>query len=377
MEKKYPKDNQRNSLFSKISNLCKKKVSNVSSAFDSLVIATQQNDGRLSKACSFGSQLLFYEPEESEKWLEKTINFLIDQIQQGKWYSNQKSYYFLFGFNIASCTTQEIQLRILADYALSHELPLNEEQLFDQYRLINLLLSSNNCQRDFYPSGAVCLLSHVLSKQYPLQFKISPKAKSIAIKLFTELRQFKSVTNIYPELTASLLDKKDMDNIHSEANIILEDRINEILSKREYPPMIVQLEPRIEYRAKQRTEEQKLKKQIRREQAALSRDIKKKNEEWILKKYKEGVEKKEIKERENRKVLAMLNEQNTITLNVAAEEPKTQEEIEAEEKAKQEEEEEYDEVTLEPPQAKLPSKKRDFDPDIGYEEDSEEEEYDD
>ena len=374
MQKKHPNPNQIQSLMGKIGNLCKKKVNSISNALDSLVIAAQQNDGRLSKTCSFASQLLFFAPLESEQWVDKTIKFLIDQTEQGKWFSNQKSYYFLFCLNMAIGTSRETQLRILADYVLSYEIPLTEEQLLDHFRLINLLLTINNSERDFYPSGAVCLLSRLLSKQYPLQCKFSPKSRSIAIRLFNELRQFKSFNNIFPELAASLNDKKDMDGIKSQAKIILEDRINEILSKREYPPMIVQLEPRIEYKAKERTEEQKLKKQIRREQSALSRDIKKKNDEFILQKYREAQEKKEIKERENRKVLAMLNEQNNLTLDVAAEEPKTQEEIEAE--AKREEEEDYDDVTLEPPAAKLPGKKKDFDPDIGYEYSSEEDETD-
>ena len=373
MQKKQPKPNQTQSLFSKINNLCKKKVNDVSSAYDALVIATQQNDGRMAKACSFGSQLLFFEPEESEKWVEKTIDFLINQTKQGKWYSNQKSSYFLYCFNISAGTSKETQLRILADYVLSHELPENETQLFDQFRILNLLIASGSSERNYYPSGAVTLLSRVLSEKYPLSFKISQKARSISIKFLTELRQFKSVNDIYPELAASLIKGKDIDSIHSQANSILEDRINEILSKREFPPMIVQLEPRIEYRAKERSEEQKLKKQIRREQAALSRDIKKKNEEWIMHKYREANEKRETKERENRKVLAMLNEQNTLTLNVAAEEPKTQEEIEAEEKAKKAEEEDFEEEEAEETPITKPGKKRDFDPDIGYEEDSEEE----
>ena len=361
------------SLFGKISNLCKKKVNSVVSALDALCFASQQDDGRRAKACSFASQLAFSAQDECFEWVDKTIDFLIDSSEKGKWFSSAKSSFFLFALNISSGTFREVQLRVLGDYILSHEFPSNEEQLFDQFRILSVLMTINGGDREYYPSGAVTLLSRVLSEKNPLPFQLSHKARSVSIRLFTDLQQFKSVVNVYPEVVSTLIKGKDMEQIHSVAKNIQEDRINEILSKREYPPMIVQLEPRTFYKAKARTDAQKLKKQIRRETAAITRDVKKANEELVLKQYKENQLKKEKKERENRKVLALLNEQNNITLDVAAEEPKTKEELEAE--AKMQEEEEEEEVEEEP--TSKSTKPRNYDPDIGYEEDSEEEEDDD
>lgn len=343
MEKRTPKDNSVSSLFGKIGNLTKKKITDAKSALDALAIVCQQNDQRRSKACSFASQIAFMLQEDSLLWVDSVITYFAECATNGKWFSSPKSSLFLFALNISSGTPKEVRLRILADYVLSHEFPRNEEQLFEQFRIMSLILHLNSADREYYPSGAVCLLTKVLSEKDPLEFKLSPKSRSVAIKYFTDLQQYKSVREIYPELVVYLIKGKDMEPIYTAASKIRDDRIAAYLRRRVYPPMIQMLEPMLTSKPKERTDEQKQKKALRKIKSALIRQNKKESEDRLKTQLEKRRLDKEKKEKTNRLALAQLNEQNTYTLDIAAVEPKTLEEEEAEKRRKEEEEVEEEE----------------------------------
>lgn len=377
MDKRGPKDNSLSSLFGKIGNLTKKKITNAKTALDALAIVCQQNDQRRSKACSFASQIAYQLEEESLIWVDSVINYLAEATLEGKWFASPRSSLFLFAINISSGTPKEVRLRILADYVLSHEIPRNEEQLFEMFRIMSLIIHLNTGDREYYPSGAVTLLSRVLSEKNPLEFKLSPKSRSIAIKYFTDLQQYKSVREIYPELAIYLIKGKDMEQIHSTAAQIRNDRIAAYLSRRVYPPMIQMLEPMLQAKPKERTEEQKQKKALRKIKSALIRQNKKESEERQKSQLEKKRIEKEKKEKANREALAQLNEQHTYTLDIAAVEPKTLEEEEEAERRRREEEEDEEEENVEAITSLVTKgKSKDRDPDIEDDfMDSDEEDY--
>lgn len=387
-----PQPNDVASLFKKINQLCHSNVTSFSGALDILSKSLNNPSINPSKAIYLASKLALSDQDLAFTWVDGVINRFTTLSQNAsEWFSETQSNYFLFSFNISIGTHRETQLRIIADYVLSKHIPQTRVQLIDHLKIASVIIQHLDSHPNIFPSGPVYLIQLILSRPNEFHFTIAKTLTESAARLLNALvASGGPIKEMLPELLQSInqpsklieiassslstviqLTQPSIDilkKLNDQSKSISNDRIIEYTTRRIYPPMIQMIEPMLTNKVV--SEEKKLKQQLRKEKRKTKRDIEQARRAIQADQQERKFKRKEEKEKENRKNLAMLEGERTYDLNMAAQPAK--EDDEEEEKENSENSENEDEEIK-----KLTKKIIRRDPDIEIDDDDESEEEDD
>lgn len=385
-----PQPNDTVSLFKKINQLCHSNTTSFSGALD--LLSKSLNDPSIpsSKAIYLASKLALNDQDLAFSWVDGVINHMTSLSQSASdWFSEIQSNNFLFAFNISIGTHRETQLRIISDYVLSRFIPQTRVQLIDHLKIASVIAQHQHSHPNIFPSGPVYLIQLILSNPSEFHFTIAKTLTESAIRLLdTLVSPGGPVKEILPELlqsinqpsklvdiassslsTVSQLSQPSIDilkKLNEQSKAICIDRIVEFTSRRIYPPMIQMIQPMLADKVV--SEEKKLKQQLRKERRKTKRDIEQARKAIQEDQLEKKLKRKDEKEKENRKNLAMLEGERTYDLNMAAQPAKEDEEEEDKSESSEDLDEEIKQLT------KNMNNRRD--PDIEDDDDDEEEDDD-
>lgn len=302
-------------LLAKTSVIAKKKLRTVSECLDALTVALARGAGA-SKCIDLATKISQIEVEETEIWVTDTINKLIEACESSEtWFSGIRSTPVLFIANIAAGTVQEEQLRVVCDYALSKFTPMTEHALTEHMRIAAVFIQTHHANHSHFLSGAAIMLRRVIYERDGCPFEIPRAVSDSACRLLTELSRFPAVNHCLPEMIGSAAEPP---GLAREAVKAEQQRIEEYLKRRVYPPMIQTLKPQVEYVPKFKTEEDRLRDKLKR----AKREAKRTEKEVALNKMSEMREAKttrrEESERTRKEVITMLEAHRNDDLNMAA-----------------------------------------------------------
>ena len=356
-----PQQNDIASLLKKINQLCHSNVTNFSAALSTLSKSLNDATVPSSKAIYLASKLALNDQDLSYAWVDGIIKHFTTFSQNANdWFSEPQSNYFLFSFNISIGTHRETQLRIISDYVLSKFIPQTRNQLIDHLKIASVIVQHQNLHPNIYPSGPIFLIQLILAKPNEFHFSIAKTLTESAIRLLYNLvSSGGSVMRILPELlqsinqpsrlveiassslsTASKLTQPSIDmlrKLNEQSKAIEIDRIKEYTSRRVYPPMIQMIQPMLAN--KTINEEKKLKKQLRQEKRKTKRAIEQAKSAIQKDQLERKLKRREEKDKENSKNIAMLESERTYDLNMAAQPAKEDEEEEEKDNSEAEDEE--------------------------------------
>ena len=322
-----PPVNDVNVLFKKIQQICHTKIHNISGALDVLSRSLEKPEIPSSKCIYLASKISSYDNEQSLVWVDEVIkHFLAAADSDSEWFKEKQSGLFLFAYNISVRTHRESQLRIISDYVLAKRKPKNVAQLAEHLKIASVLVQQHKSRTDVFPSGPVYLIHSILVTPQIYPFEIPKSLTDTAIRLLEALRYNESVSLIFPEICSEIEKLPETQKLHDIAAVLTNKRVDDYKSQRIYPPMIQMIHPLLT--AKTLTEEQKLKKQLKKEKHKTKREIEQARKILQRDMLQRKAERKEKKDAERRKVIAMLESERTYDLNMAAAPPAEDEEEE-------------------------------------------------
>ncbi|KAH0805106.1 uncharacterized protein GO595_002051 [Histomonas meleagridis] len=314
-----PKVETSDTIFSKVSVLCHKKITSVSEALTALSREMTKANVFPSKTINLAAKIAYKETEESLAWVEGIVTLLLNSASnQEDWFSKPRAALFLFGLNIGNGTNKEIQIRIIGDYVLTNFIPQNESQLIDHLKIANVFTQQVNFNKDFFPYGSLFIFKKVIFEKESFPFQIPQKYISSSVKLLETLITFPTVRIVSPEIVHGNVGHPQIQNLIYNAKIYEQRRIEEYRTQRIYPPMIQMIEPQISKIFKKKSEDDRLKQELKKERSKTKKELRRTREFAREEKEKEKVQKKRQKEKERRKVWAMLEAGRTDDLNMAA-----------------------------------------------------------
>ena len=320
----------RASLIRKISQFTKSKNNNIFSSFDSLSLIILKNETKRSKALELASKLSFIEPESSLEWVDKKIEQIINKIETNEFFETDFSSEFLLTFTISLGTLKENPIRIIGDFILSTIEPINDKQFLILLRICSLFINNNiENNKNIYPTGSITFLIKSLTNKFKNLFNPLNEYKEICLKYLKEFSNFQNLNEILPEINFTYLNNNEY--LNDLINLIQKNRISKYLNKRIFPSIIQILEPQLNYLPKEKTEEDKLRKRLKKEKSKAKRELLLEAEARRLQKVEEIKQKREKRVKGYKEAISQLEQQRTYTLDIAAAPAKNEEEEEEEE----------------------------------------------
>jgi len=330
MNKEKNKSRFGNEIFGKVSKLTNEKCDTVEKCMNGLVKISEKKSILLLKALDLANELCTIDLNSLFEWADASIERLVESAEQGNWFESNKSIPILFILFSSSGTHRETRLSIICDYVLSKVLPSNEFELLDHIRICSLFINRIAERPDIYLSGIVNFLLRVLVKPDSLAFKVSKDTTQTCLRYIEKLKCLESFNESFPEIVSLIPHRTEFITLHESAEIMKTTRISHYMNKRVFPSMIQMLEPQLQYISKEKTEEEKMRKRLRKERSKTKRELLKESEARKIQKYQEMQDKKEKRQKARKEGLSILEQERTYTLDIAAAPAKNEEEDEKE-----------------------------------------------
>ena len=300
-------------------------------ALDLLIKLSENESENIERCLDLSSKLMLYSEQTVLEYVKDKIDVLINEFTSGDWFKNKKSFTILILLNLINDGVETHMLFLLSEYILSSLIPRDENELLDLFRILSLFI--NDCT-DKLCTGALFflfrILSHKSSKYSELKFdfNVSEETICIAEEYLEKMKSNKAFYNSYYLYINLLQDDDIFSNYKEKATNILCDQKLVIQNTRVFPDIIRLYDPQLNVKPKKMSEDQKLKKKVRKLRSEVTKKLKKEVNDALLKQFKEKERRRIEKEKSNRELLALLNAQHGYDLNIAAVSPEELKEME-------------------------------------------------
>lgn len=300
-------------------------------ALDLLIKLSENESENIERCLDLSSKLMLYSEQTVLEYVKDKIDVLINEFTSGDWFKNKKSFTILILLNLINDGVETHMLFLLSEYILSSLIPRDENELLDLFRILSLFI--NDCT-DKLCTGALFflfrILSHKSSKYSELKFdfNVSEETICIAEEYLEKMKSNKAFYNSYYLYINLLQDDDIFSNYKEKATNILSDQKLVIQNTRVFPDIIRLYDPQLNVKPKKMSEDQKLKKKVRKLRSEVTKKLKKEVNDALLKQFKEKERRRIEKEKSNRELLALLNAQHGYDLNIAAVSPEELKEME-------------------------------------------------
>lgn len=300
-------------------------------ALDLLIKLSENESENIERCLDLSSKLMLYSEQTVLEYVKDKIDVLINEFTSGDWFKNKKSFTILILLNLINDGVETHMLFLLSEYILSSLIPRDENELLDLFRILSLFI--NDCT-DKLCTGALFflfrILSHKSSKYSELKFdfNVSEETICIAEEYLEKMKSNKAFYNSYYLYINLLQDDDIFSNYKEKATNILSDQKLVIQNTRVFPDIIRLYDPQLNVKPKKMSEDQKLKKKVRKLRSEVTKKLKKEVNDALLKQFKEKERRRIEKEKSNKELLALLNAQHGYDLNIAAVSPEELKEME-------------------------------------------------
>lgn len=300
-------------------------------ALDLLIKLSENESENIERCLDLSSKLMLYSEQTVLEYVKDKIDVLINEFTSGDWFKNKKSFTILILLNLINDGVETHMLFLLSEYILSSLIPRDENELLDLFRILSLFI--NDCT-DKLCTGSLFflfrILSHKSSKYSELKFdfNVSEETICIAEEYLEKMKSNKAFYNSYYLYINLLQDDDVFSNYKEKATNILSDQKLVIQNTRVFPDIIRLYDPQLNVKPKKMSEDQKLKKKVRKLRSEVTKKLKKEVNDALLKQFKEKERRRIEKEKSNRELLALLNAQHGYDLNIAAVSPEELKEME-------------------------------------------------
>lgn len=300
-------------------------------ALDLLIKLSENESENIERCLDLSSKLMLYSEQTVLEYVKDKIDVLINEFTSGDWFKNKKSFTILILLNLINDGVETHMLFLLSEYILSSLIPRDENELLDLFRILSLFI--NDCT-DKLCTGALFflfrILSHKSSKYSELKFdfNVSEETICIAEEYLEKMKSNKAFYNSYYLYINLLQDDDVFSNYKEKATNILSDQKLVIQNTRVFPDIIRLYDPQLNVKPKKMSEDQKLKKKVRKLRSEVTKKLKKEVNDALLKQFKEKERRRIEKEKSNKELLALLNAQHGYDLNIAAVSPEELKEME-------------------------------------------------